>query len=156
MRAAVAAFRSFFDGAGCHEPGTAAIIAELDEVIATVPATVDEAAHLLHLLDLRAPASCAKADGDFKAYQFKGKWQAALKAAGSKAKADALFDAAHDCYAACRAAHETVREYAAGRVLQAVAGELHVVLDRFAIAKSRAALIDFDDLMVKARGPAAR
>lgn len=154
LRTAVAAFRSFVDGAGCHEPGTAAIIAELDEVIAAVPDTADEATHLLHLLDLPPPASCAigkRKDEFSSSYKRLTKWRDALKAAGLKVKAEDLHQDAFDCYAACRAAHETVREYAAGRVLHAVAGELHVVLDRFAIAKSRAALIDFDDLMVKAR-----
>ncbi len=95
--------------------------------------------------------SCAKADGGWNAYQKKGKWQAAARASRSAATAERLNEEAGACYAACKAAHEAAQAYAAGRVLHRLAGELRDVLTLFDTAKRQAALVDFDDLMLKAR-----
>ena len=99
----------------------------------------------------RLPRGCEKQDGGWKAYRQKGKWQAAAKASRSQATAERLNEDATACYAACKEAHEAAKSYAAGRILHRLAGDLREVLDRFAALKRGAALIDFDDLMVKAR-----
>jgi exodeoxyribonuclease-5 len=84
-------------------------------------------------------------------YRKKGKWAAVLKASKSKLQADMLNERAADCYEACRDAHDAVRSYAAGRILQLLASELAEVVARFDSAKRAAGLIDFDDLLLKAR-----
>ena len=152
LRIASGQFRDFLKGAACPEEGTDAISQELNALLATAPgAAAPEAAVLLHLLQMPAPARCAKQDGGWKAYRQKGKWEAAVKASRSQAAAEQLNKEASACYAACREAHEAAKSYAAGRILHRLAGELREVLDRFAGLKRGAALIDFDDLMVKAR-----
>ena len=151
LRTAVQAFRSFLAGLDCHEPETHALVEELEELLRAVPGSRNEVEILPHLLNLRAPNSSTNQNGGFKAYQKKGKWAASLKASKSKLQADMLHASALDCYQACRDAHDAVRSYAAGRVLQLLAGELNEVLTRFDRAKRDAGLIDFDDLMLKAR-----
>ena len=152
LRAASARFRAFLTGAACREEETDAISQELETLLAAAPGTAGpEAAVLLHILHMPAPASCAKQDGGWKAYRQKGKWQAAVKASRSQAAAERLNEEASACYTACKEAHGAAKSYAAGRILHRLAGELREVLDRFASLKRGAALIDFDDLMVKAR-----
>ena len=152
LRAASAQFRAFLEGAACREEKTDTISQELEALLANAPGKAwPEAAVLLHILHMSAPESCAKQDGGWKAYRQKGKWQATAKASRSQAAAERLNEEASACYAACKEAHEAAKSYAAGRILQRLAGELREVLDRFACLKRRAALIDFDDLMVKAR-----
>ncbi len=152
LRQAAAKLRSFVDTAECREEETAVIADELDALMATAPAGgLAEVEALLHAFALEAPASSATSKGLWSAYRKKGKWQAALKASGSKLKADALHDEAMSCYNACKLAHEAAQSYAAGRILHLVAGELRTVLTRFAERKRGAALIDFDDLLSGAR-----
>ena len=150
LRATVQAFRSFLTGLDCHEPETHAIVEELEELLLAVPGSTNEIEILPHLLHLKVPSSCATSSG-FSSYRKKGKWATSLKASKSKLQADMLHSGALDCYEACRDAHDAVRSYAAGRVLQVLASELSEVLTRFERAKRDAGHIDFDDLMLKAR-----
>ena len=152
LRTAARDLRAFVAGAACREQETAQIADELDALMRAVPGNgTPEAEMLLHVMRLSAPACCAKADGGWRAYQKKTKWQAAVKASRSAVTAELLNEEAAACYTACKAAHEAAHSYAAGRVLQRLAGELQAVLARFAETKRQAALIDFDDLMLKAR-----
>ncbi len=152
LRSAAAGLRTFVAGAACREEDTAQIADELDALLHAAPGSgVPETEVLLHVMQLSAPHSCAKADGGWNAYQKKGKWQAAARASRSAATADRLNEEAGACYAACKAAHEAAQAYAAGRVLHRLAGELRDVLTLFDTAKRQAALVDFDDLMLKAR-----
>jgi ATP-dependent exoDNAse (exonuclease V) beta subunit len=151
LRTAVQAFRGFLAGLDCHEPDTHAIVEELEELLLAVPGSTNEVEILPHLLHLKVPSSCATKKGAFTAYQKKGKWTAVLRASKSKLQADMLHASAMDCYQACCDAHDAVRSYAAGRILQVLAAELSEVLARFDRAKRDAGLIDFDDLMLKAR-----
>jgi ATP-dependent exoDNAse (exonuclease V) beta subunit len=153
VRLAVAALRAFLGEASCQEPETLAISEQLELLIAEAPGEgATEPEVLLHLLHLTAPEACAKKDGGFKAYQRKGKWEAAAKRGGTtKADAARLNDGAAGHYAACVAAHEAAKSYAAGRVVHLLAEELQEVLRRYAAAKRDAALLDFDDLLWKAR-----
>ena len=157
LRKAADKLRSFVAGAAYREEETAQIADELDALLHAAPNTgVAESELLLHVLRLSAPACCSKADGGWKAYQKKGKWQAVAKASGSKAMADRLNEEATACYAACKSAHEDARSYAAGRVLHLLAAELRSVLARFDVTKRQAGLVDFDDLLIKARDLLAR
>ena len=151
LRAHVAEFRRFLQSTRAQEPETATIVDELEALLTVGPGTAHEAEHLLHLLRLPPPASRATAKSEFNAYKQKGKWVAALRGLVSKAEANIIFLQALDCHDACRDAHADVRAYAAGRILQRLSAELHIVLDRFAAAKRIAGLIDFDDLLLKTR-----
>lgn len=152
LRTASDKLRSFVAGAACREKETAQIADELDALLHAAPGTgVPQSEVLLHVLRLSAPACCSKVDGGWKAYQKKGKWQTAATAAGLKAMAGRLNEEANACYAACKSAHEDAQSYAAGRVLHLLAAELRDVLARFDVAKRQAALVDFDDLLLKAR-----
>ena len=152
MREAVLAFREFLEQATCHEAETAAIVAELETLLKAAPGSGSgEAETLLHLLKFPAPASSAKAGGDFKAYKKLGKWRAAAKGNRSVMNAERLHEQAGECYALCEAAHEAAKSYATGRILRILAGELTEVVERFDQDKRRAALIDFDDLLIKTR-----
>ena len=152
LRQAAAKLRAFVDAVECTEEETAAIADELDALMATAPAgDVAEVEVLLHAFTMQAPASSVTSKGLWSAYRRKGKWQAALKASGSKLKADVLNDEATSCYNACKLAHEAAQSYAAGRILHLIASELRTVLAGFAERKRGAALIDFDDLLSGAR-----
>ena len=152
LRIAARDLRAFVAGAACREEETAQVADELDSLMRAVPGNgAPEADMLLHVMRLSAPACCATKDGGWGAYRKKGKWQAAVKASRSAVAADRLNEDATACYTACKAAHEAAQSYAAGRVLHRLAGELRTVLTRFDTAKRQAALIDFDDLMLKAR-----
>ena len=152
LRDAARDFRSFLDQAGCHEEETALVVTELEALLRTAPGSgAPEAEMLLHLLHLAPPASGATKAGAFRAYRKATKWKAAARAAKSAMNAQQLNDQAHACYAACEQAHQAARSYAAGRILQILAGDLRQVLEDFARAKRDAALIDFDDLLVKTR-----
>ena len=151
LREAVAGFRRFMERAEFQEPETVEILEALEDTLEGIPRGHSEAVHLLHLLRLQAPACCAKGEGEFKAYRFKGKWKSAGKGLASGATADRLFDEAKDRYEACVAAHEAVQAYAAGRLLHLLSAEVRTVLDRFAAAKRETAVIDFDDLLVRCR-----
>ena len=157
LRAAAVELRAFVAGAACREEETAQVADELDALLRAVPGIgAPEAEMLLHVMRHPAPACCAKADGGWGAYRKLGKWRAAVKANRSQVTAERLNEDAAACYEACKAAHEAAHSYAAGRVLHRLAGELRAVLARFDTAKREAALIDFDDLMLKARDLLAR
>ncbi len=151
LRLAVHGFRGFLAGLDCIEPETADIVQELEDLLRAVPGSPNEVEILPHLLHLKVPDSCGTSAGAFSSYRKKGKWAAVLKASKSKLQADMLNEQAADCYKACCDAHDAVRSYAAGRMLQVLAAELGEVLARFESAKRAAGLIDFDDLMLKAR-----
>ena len=151
LRGAAAALRAFLAAAPCCEEETVAIADALDALLAAAPeGSGSEALALLHAMTMPVPACCATQAG-WAAYRKKTKWQAAAKATRSAATAERLNEEAGACYAACVTAHAATRAYAAGRVLHRLAGELRMVLTRFEAAKRQAALIDFDDLMVRAR-----
>ena len=155
LRAAAAAFRNFLDQAPCKEDVTATMVSDLEQVVVDVPAGAVEADILRHLLHLPVPQSCThlqRYSNFTRSYARKGKWDAALRAAGlGKAAAAALNDDAGSCFAACHDAHAAARAYAAGRILHLLAGEIADVLARFDGAKRGKALTDFDDLLVEAR-----
>jgi ATP-dependent exoDNAse (exonuclease V) beta subunit len=156
LRGAVQAFRAFLAGLDCVEPETSAIVDELEALLLAVPGSTNEAEILPHLLNLKVPGACSIGSGAFASYRRKGKWKDVLKAAKSKLQADMIHASAADCYQMCCDAHAAVRAYAAGRILQLLAAELKTVLARFDTAKRDAALIDFDDLILKARDLLAR
>lgn len=153
LRGAAGGLRAFLNGTPCQEADTAQIGDELDALLAATPGNgATEAEVLLHVLQMSAPKSCVKTKGGWRAYQKKTKWQAAVRANRSAVTAEILNEAASARYADCKAAHEAAQSYAAGRVLHVLAADLRDVLARFDQRKRDAALIDFDDLMIKARG----
>ena len=152
LRSAAGDLRGFLDGAPCREPETVQIAGELEALLRTAPGTgAPEPESLLHILHLSAPACCATSAGGWRAYQKLGKWQATARAGSTAAAARRLNEEAAHCYAACKAGHAAAQSYAAGRMLHLLFADLRQVLARFDGAKRGAALIDFDDLMVKAR-----
>jgi len=152
LRAATVAFRSFLHGADCQEPETAVLVQELETLLTSAPgSSASEAERLMHAMAFIAPPSATRKDGEFKAYQKKGKWQAAVKARRSAMTAERLNDQASACYDACKQAHAAIRSFAVSRILCILADEIDGVLHLFDKAKRDRALIDFDDLLRKTR-----
>ena len=152
LRLASAALSAFLAECGVVEPETADIDRELSALLAAAPAEdAPEADMLLATIRIEPPSCCATGGGAWKAYRKLGRWQAAAHASQSATHARQLHDTAKARYDSCRDAHAEAQSYAAGRVLQRLGTELRDVLARFECAKRDAALIDFDDLMVKTR-----
>jgi ATP-dependent exoDNAse (exonuclease V) beta subunit len=156
LRDATAAFRTFLNKAPCKEDVTLQMVSDLEALLLTIPRhDGSEVEILLYLLRLPVPVSCThqqRFSAFTRGYTRKGKWEAALKAAGLKSHGGAaLNEAAAACFASCHDAYAATRAYAAGRVLHILAGEVIEVIDRFNTAKRNKALTDFDDLLIKAR-----
>ena len=150
--ASVAAFRTFVERAPCREPKTDAIVAGLEAMAHELAGDTDpSAAEVLRLLRLAVPAACATAAGAFAAYQAKGKWKDAAKAACTLSEAVRLNDEASACYLACKQAHETLKGWAATRALQLIEPDCRAIVARFTQLKRAGAKLDFDDLLLKAR-----
>lgn len=155
FRQAVTALRAFIDSAPCVDPNTAVYTAVFERMAAAVlPALSDEGPAVLVRLVNEVPGDeICTSSGSFKAYQRKGPWGTAAKAAGlSKAEGDRLFGEAETLYKAACAAWNVLVSNAAGRLLAALMAELGPLINQFNDYKRAAALLDFDDLIESARG----
>ena len=144
----VRAFREFVDGAGRGEPMTAAFAGAFEEQIEGLTSDPErDAAALVRVARMGTPERCATAAGGFRAYRAKARWEAAAR----PAEAGRLCAEATLRYDECREAHGAAREWAAAKVLDCLFAEARAVLARFAREKGRRALLDFDDLLLRAR-----
>jgi len=88
-----------------------------------------------------------KSDGEFRAYKMKGKWQKLAP----KGEGERLNEEASALYSRCCETYTKLRRYAAARGLLLLIDEIKPLLDRYQESKRKAALLDFDDLLIATR-----
>lgn len=148
-------FADWYAGCGMAEPATAECIANLSQFRVMLddalgaPITGRVIARLL----LHAPPDCCHGtEPRFKAWQNKGKWQAAACQAGfGKARGEQLCAAAKAVYERCSAAYQNLTASIAAAALARFVSEFDGLRALYADYKRQAALLDFDDLLHHAR-----
>jgi ATP-dependent exoDNAse (exonuclease V) beta subunit len=148
-------FADWYAGCGIAEPATAECIADLARLRMTLedalgaPITGRIIVRLLcHLL----PKCCHGSEPRFKAWQNKGKWQAAACQIGfAKARGEQLCAAAKAIYDRCSDAYQSFTANVAAAALARFVSEFDVFRELYADYKRQAALLDFDDLLHHAR-----
>jgi exodeoxyribonuclease-5 len=107
---------------------------------------------MLGVINLPTPPTCFTKRGEPRKLRTKSKWIAAAAAAGlPKAKGEEAFAAACNCYDACHTALNALSELAAGELLGQLVGSMQRLMVEWRDYKRAAALLDFDDLLYKAR-----
>ena len=148
-------FADWYAGCGMAEPATAECVADLtrfrvmlhDALGAPINGRVI-AGLLLHV----PPDCCHSSEPRFKAWQNKGKWQAAACQAGfAKARGEQLCAAAKAIYERCSDAYQNFTANVAATALARFVGEFDGLRALYADYKRQAALLDFDDLLHHAR-----
>ncbi len=148
-------FADWYAGCGMAEPATAECIADLtrlremldDAISAPITGRV-----IVHLLCHVRPNCCHGSEPRFKAWQNKGKWQAAACEAGlAKARGEQLCAAAKAIYDRCGDAYQSFTANVAAAALARFVGEFDELRVLYADYKRQAALLDFDDLLHHAR-----
>jgi ATP-dependent exoDNAse (exonuclease V) beta subunit len=133
--------------------------AAIDALVAVMgglpPPSATEAELLAWGLSLRPPESCAtergfKADTTLK--NSKTAWEVARKVAGqTKAAGERMVGLVSEALRPVRAAYERVPTLAAERMLHLLAGEATRLVEKYSDEKRRSAVLDFGDLLEKAR-----
>jgi exodeoxyribonuclease-5 len=148
-------FADWYAGCGMVEPATADYLANLsqfrvmldDSLGAPITGRVI-ARLLLHV----PPDCCHSSEPRFKAWQNKGKWQAAACQAGfAKARGEQLCTAAKAIYDHCSDAYQDFTANIAATALARFVSEFDGLRALYADYKRQAALLDFDDLLHHAR-----
>jgi exodeoxyribonuclease-5 len=151
---AARAYVAFARSVPAEEPETrrkAGCFAEMaDEVEAA--AAAGGSAGLARLLTAKPHPELCKADGDFRAFQLKGKWATAVRAAGlSTDYGTALFEQANSLHQRCCAEWKTLLGTVAAVAIAEIIAVARPAVTRYHARKREAALLDFDDLIVSAR-----
>lgn len=155
FRQSVEDFIDFVGSCGVDEPDTAAIVAGFSEMSMemTFPLANESASDLVQLLCARPHPDLCTASGDFASYRKKGKWGDAAKRAGlAKAEGERLNFAAEGYNAACCETWNALSKAVAARILADLLCLVKPVMERFRDYKRSSALLDFDDLILAARG----
>jgi len=153
-------FAGWYAGCGIAEPATAECIADL----ARLRMTLDDALSapitgrvIVRLLCHLPPNCCHGSEPRFKAWQNKGKWQAAAAEAGfGRARGEQLCAAAKAIYDRCSDDYQSFTANIAAAALARFVGEFDRLRALYADYKRQAALLDFDDLLHHARDLLAR
>ncbi len=148
-------FADWYAGCGMVEPATADYVANLSQFRVMLddalgaPITGRVVARLL----LHVPPDCChSSEPRFKAWQNKGKWQAAACQAGfAKARGEQLCTAAKAIYDRCSDAYQDFTANIAATALARFVSEFDGLRALYADYKRQAALLDFDDLLHHAR-----
>lgn len=153
------ALRSFLQAAhNCLNDIKTSIVSfpELEEVVAALSRIVrlarfDNPAALIELLTSGIDA-VLKADGGFRRFQHKGRYEKAAASHGiSKAQALEEMYAVQASYDKASEVWPTVRAASATLMLNGLMREARLAADRYHDLKRRSALLDFDDLLHAAR-----
>jgi exodeoxyribonuclease-5 len=145
----------WYASCGMVEPVTAECIADLarlrvmldDAMSAPITGRV-----IVRLLCHLPPKCCHSSEPRFKAWQNKGKWQAAACQAGlAKARGEQLCAAAKTIYDRCSDAYQNFTGNIAATALARFVSEFDGLRALYADYKRQAALLDFDDLLHHAR-----
>jgi hypothetical protein len=129
-------FTGWYAACGMAEPATAECIADL----ARLRVTLDDALSapitgrvIVRLLCHLRPKCCHGSEPRFKAWQNKGKWQAAACQAGfAKARGEQLCAAAKAIYERCSDAYQSFTANVAAAALARFVGEFDVLRDLYA------------------------
>ncbi|MCO6415853.1 UvrD-helicase domain-containing protein [Siccirubricoccus sp. KC 17139] len=154
---AAAAFRGFLvaECPGNCSPDAALFADQLEATLAGAPpAAASEALTLPWMIRLAVPECCAIEKGTAfgKNLSSKKAWLAACGGGKAmQAEAERLHGRAQELYEACRGAHTALRAAAAGRLLHLLASEARTIIASYSEAKQKAAVLDFGDLLEKAR-----
>jgi ATP-dependent exoDNAse (exonuclease V) beta subunit len=153
-------FTRWYTDCGIAEAATAECIADLGRLRAALEDVLSAPITgrvVIRLLCSPAPKCCHSTEPRFKAWQNKGKWQAAASQAGhSKVRGEQLSAAAKAIYDRCSAAYGNFRANIADTALARFVSEFDRLKTLYADYKRQAALIDFDDLLHHARDLLAR
>jgi ATP-dependent exoDNAse (exonuclease V) beta subunit len=148
-------FADWYAGCGIAELVTAECVADL----ARFRAMLDDALSapitgrvIVRLLCHLPPNCCHGSESRFKAWQNKGKWQAAAAEAGfGRARGEQLCSVAKVIYDRCSDAYQSFTANIAGAAIARFGGEFDGLRALYADYKRQAALLDFDDLLHHAR-----
>ncbi len=150
---AVGSFDDWYTTCGVVEEVTAETIDDLTQLVQTEfgghPATQSDS---IALLFHRRPRACKTKSTEFGAWRVKTKWRDAAKAAGLPPSAgDDLFEESAAHYETCASAYGAVVGDISQRAVARLIGEFETLRHRYQAYKRDAALLDFDDLLYKAR-----
>ena len=152
---AVRNFASWYHESGIEEPGAAAIVDDLLDVVNTLgepdagPVSSERLARLLHH---RRPTACKKGVTEFRKWQARGKWKTAAKAAGlSAASGEERYENGLALYGACGEAYVAFCNSLGSTGFKSFIAEFDAIRKLYRDYKRDAALLDFDDLIYQAR-----
>lgn len=103
---------------------------------------------LMNIIRLKLSSSVLKADGGFRVYKMKGKWQAA---APSKKVGEDCNTEATERYNEIAEGYQALKTMAASAALTILEGEIRPMLERYRDRKRQGAALDFEDLLVATR-----
>jgi exodeoxyribonuclease-5 len=153
-------FAGWYADCGIAEPVTAECIADLTRFRATLDDALSAPITgrvIVRLLCHLPPNCCHGSEPRFKAWQNKGKWQAAAGEAGfGRARGEQLCAAAKTIYDRCSEAYQSFTANIAATALARFVSEFDGLRALYADYKRQAALLDFDDLLHHARDLLAR
>jgi exodeoxyribonuclease-5 len=148
--AAVEQFAEFLQTFPFKEADTEEIVKEFDHLSKKWTATASLPEHLRVMSIIGHSVSetlVKKTDGEFRAYKVKGKWQKVAP----KGHGERINDEATAHYTKCSESFSRLRRYAAARGLLLLVDEIRPLLDLYQENKRKAALLDFDDLLISTR-----
>jgi exodeoxyribonuclease-5 len=154
---AVAGFREQLDKFEFRETATEERLeafAQLEKSIKALDLDHDRpsARSMLGVIKLPRPLACFTKGGEARKLQTKTKWIAAAGAAGlPKARGEAAFAASIDRYDACHISFEALSGLAASELLARLVDSMQGLITEWHEYKRAAAVLDFDDLLYKAR-----
>lgn len=152
---AVRDFASWYRESGIEEPGTAAIVEDLLDVLNAVgepDAGTVSGERLACLLHHRQPAACKKGVTEFRKWRAVGKWKKAAKTAGlSASQGGQHYESGLDLYDACDGAYVAFCDSLGSIAFESFIAEFDAIRTLYRDYKRDAALLDFDDLLYQAR-----
>jgi len=155
LRIAIDEFAQWYRDCAILENKTAASLEELGRVRDLLDEVGNEpltGRNLIALLSHRRPACCHSKEPRFKKWGNKTAWINAAKGAGrSKTDGEILSDRGNERYDFCSEAYRRCVQELAGIALERFVAEFDALRERYADHKRQAALLDFDDLLYRAR-----
>ena len=155
FRGAANRLREFVDGSPAEEADTRAVAVCFDTMAEELVGDpqADDPADLVALLRVQTHPDLLTTSGTFFTYRKKGRWGQAARGVGlSKAEGDRLFETAAALYGACCSTWTALQQAVAARVLASLVEFVRPVVGLYQESKRTKALLDFDDLLLAARG----
>ena len=151
----VCAFAAWYHGCGVEEPVTAELIEKLVAVAETVSREAMESPsgwRIAEMLCHQAPSACKQQTREFRQWRAKTRWKNAARTMGqSVARGEQLSAAGEAHYSACAEAYAALCDRLGALAFERFVAEFDTLRDLYRNYKRNAALLDFDDLLYKAR-----